>query len=76
MSYEKAMRFARKHRKGIPQSYMGFTTLGQNERRRNPWLGSVWYEPGRDEERRQYIQEYHAETERLLRENPSLKIVD
>jgi hypothetical protein len=55
---------------------LGFSTLGKNERRRVPWLGKVWFEDGMDAERAEYIAEYHRETERLLKENPNLKIVD
>ena len=54
---------------------MGFNTLGSNQRRREPWLGSVWYEPGMDDERNEYIKSYHEETERLLLENPNLEII-
>ncbi len=53
-----------------------FSTLESNERRRNPWLGGVWFEDGRDEERKACIAEYHKETERMLKVNPNLKIVD
>lgn len=75
MSYKKAMKHARNPRKGRNQ-YLGFSTLGANERRKEPWLGSVWFKPGMDEEREKYIEQYHAETERLLRENPNLDLVD
>jgi len=75
MSYVKAMKFARNPRKGKAQ-YMGFGLLGQNERRRIPWLGSSWYEEGREEERKQYIKEWQEETEKMLKANPNLKIVD
>lgn len=75
MSYQKAMRHARNPRKGRRQ-YMGFSLIGPNERRREPWLGSSWFEPGMDEKRRKFIEAYHAETERLLKENPNLKLVD
>lgn len=75
MSYAKAMKFARNPKKGKPQ-YMGFSTLGPSERRRDPWLGSAWYKHGRDEERSEYIKAWHEETERMLKTNPNLKIVD
>jgi len=75
MSYRKAMKFASNPRKGKAQ-YMGFGILGQNERRCIPWLGSAWFEEGREEEREQFIKEWQEETERLLKLNPNLKIVD
>lgn len=53
-----------------------FSTLESNERRRNPWLGGVWYEDGRDEERAEFIAKWHVETERMLKANPNLVIVD
>lgn len=52
-----------------------FSTLGNNERRRTPWLGSVWFEKGRDEERKKFIEDWQKETERMLKINPELKIV-
>lgn len=75
MSYAQAVKFSANHRKRKAQ-YMGFSALEKNQRRRTPWLGSAWFEPGMDEERRAYIAAYQAETERLLRENPDLEIVD
>lgn len=75
MSYEKAMRHARNPKKQRPQP-MGFSTLGPNERRRTPWLGSAWFEPGMDGERTAYIKAYREETARMLKENPKLKLVD
>lgn len=50
--------------------------LGENVRRRSPWLGLAWYEPGMDEKRAAFIHEWEAETERLLKLNPKLRIVD
>ncbi len=75
MSYNKAMKHARNPRKGR-NMYLGFGTLGKNERRKEPWLGSVWFEPGMEEERKRYIEAYHKETERLMKENPNLVLVD
>lgn len=75
MSYEKAMKFSRNPKKGKPQP-MGFSTVGPDERRKEPWLGGAWFAPGMEEERRQYIEAYHAETERMLRENPNLRLID
>ena len=74
MSYEKAMAHARNPKKQRRQP-AGFSTLGPNERRREPWLGGAWYQPGMEEERRLYIEAYRAETERLVKENPELRIV-
>jgi len=75
MSYKKAMKFASNPRKGKAQ-YMGFGILGNNERRRIPWFGSSWYEEGMNEKRAEYIKEWQEETERLLKINPNLKIVE
>ena len=75
MSYEKAVKFSRNPKKGKKQP-PGFSTLAGNERRKEPWLGGAWYEPGMEEERARYIEAYHAETERLLKEHPDLKLVD
>jgi len=75
MSYEKAMRHTRNPKKRRPQP-MGFSTLESNERHCTPWLGSMWFEPGMDEERTAYIKAYREETERMLKENPNLKLVD
>lgn len=75
MSYEKAMKFARNPKKGKAQP-LGFNTLGENKRRREPWLGGCWFAEGMDEEREQYINKYHEETERLIKLNPDLQIVD
>lgn len=53
-----------------------FSTLNDNERRKTPWLGSVWFEQGMEEERARYYEEWEKETQRLLKLNPNLKIVD
>lgn len=74
-SYKKAMKFASNPRKGKIQ-YTGFNVLDKNERHRDPWLGSAWFEPDMEEERKKYIEEYHKETEQLLKENKDLKIVE
>ncbi len=52
-----------------------FNTLGKNERRKSPWLGSAWFEDGMEEKRAEYIRAWQEETERMLKENPNLKIV-
>ena len=52
-----------------------FCTLEQNQRRRTPWLGGSWFEPGKDEKRWRFIEEWKAETARMLKDNPALEIV-
>ena len=52
-----------------------FSILDKNERRRKPWLGAVWFEPGMDEKRKEFIKEWSETTKRLLKENPNLKII-
>jgi len=69
------MKWGKKHPKGTRQPCL-FSTLGENERHDYPWLGSVWYEPGMEEERAQFIKEWREETARMLDANPNLKIVD
>lgn len=78
MSYAKAMKHNKNIRKCRKQRnmYMGFSALAKNERRKLPWLGSAWFKKGMEAEREKYIREYQEETERLLKENPSLKLVD
>ena len=76
MSYKQMMKWNRKHPTGGKPQYMGFSTLSKNERRRSPWLGSSWYEPGRDAERDEFIRQWKLETERMLLENPDLVLVD
>ena len=76
MSYEKAMRHSVGKSRKQANNHFGFSTLASNERRRNPWLGSVWFQPGRDAEREAFIAEWHANTELMLKANPGLVIVD
>jgi hypothetical protein len=76
MSYAKAMKWGKRHPKGIKNNYMGSSILGANERRKSPWLGSAWFEEGMEEERKAYIKEWHEETERLLKANPKLRLID
>ncbi len=52
-----------------------FSTLEAHQRRKNPWLGSAWFEEGMEEKREQFVKEWHKETERLLKINPNLEIV-
>ncbi len=76
MSYAKAMKHSVRKSRKQANNHFGFSTLGTNERRRNPVLGSAWFEPGQEEERAAFIREWHAKTEEMLRLNPSLRIVD
>jgi phage terminase large subunit len=72
VSYAKAI----KHRTPKKQKmHMGFSALAQNERRRNPWLGAAWFEEGMDEERSEYIAQWHKTTEEMLKANPDLVII-
>lgn len=75
MSYEKAMKHSIKKSKMQSNNYFGFSTLAQDERRKNPALGGAWFQEGMEEERAAFIEKWHKETERLLKINPSLKIV-
>ena len=75
MRYAEVMKWNRKHPRGGKAQYMGFSTLGPNERRETPWLGSAWFEPGMKAEREEFIRKWKEETARLLKENPDLKIV-
>lgn len=68
------MRWQRTHRKGTRQPVL-FSTLGQNERRRVPWLGNWAQNPDNTERLKQFCEQYDAETVRLLAENPSLKLI-
>ena len=52
-----------------------FNVLEPKERREIPWLGSYWFEPGREQERADFLADWEAETKRLLKLNPDLKIV-
>jgi len=81
MSYRKAMKF-----KGtkVGKMYMGFSTLAQNERHKTPWFGSSFQVVGlaydtqeeMDAARKKAVENYHAETERLLKENPNLVLLN
>lgn len=73
MSYEKATKRNNRHNKACQP--VGFSPLGPNQRRKEPWLGGGYYEPGMEEARDRAIKAYHAETERLLQENPNLELV-
>ena len=76
MSYAKAMKHNARKSRQQSNNHFGFSTLAANERRRNPVLGSAWFEPGQNQERAQFIQDWHAKTEEMLRQNPYLRIVD
>lgn len=74
-NYKKMFKVWSGHRRNRKRNYMGFATLGANERRETPWLGEEWYKPGMDEKRAEFIAQWRAETARLLKINPNLKIV-
>lgn len=73
--YSQAMRWGKQHPKGTKQPVI-FSTVKSNERRRIPWLGGVWFEEGKDEKRLAFIRQWHEDTEQMLKENPSLIIID
>jgi hypothetical protein len=76
MSYAKAVKHGLRKSLKQANNHFGFSTLAINERRRNPVLGSAWFEPGEEEARAAFIREWHAKTEEMLRQNPNLRIVD
>ena len=53
-----------------------FNLLNSDERRRHAWLGGWQFEPGREEEVKEYHRRYDEETARLLKINPNLKLVN
>lgn len=63
-----------------------FNVLEDNERRRPPWLGGSWFtaeelktgepDPEAEAKRVERYRQWDAETERLLKHNPNLKIVN
>lgn len=76
MSYQKAMRHSVRKSRKQANNHFGFSTLVPGERRRNPILGSAWFELGQEAAREKFIADWHAQTEEMLRQNPQLKIVD
>ena len=58
------------------KNQFGFSTLAKNERRKLPVFGGVWFEPGREDERKAFIAQWQVTTAEMLRLDPSLKIVD
>lgn len=82
MSYEKAMKEKESKPSGHPMAII-FSTVEENERRRLPWLGSAWFEleDGETEEmkaqqRQKFREDWQKETEKMLKENPNLKIIE
>ena len=87
MSYKKAMKctgakYAKRRKKGM---YMGFSQLAENERRRTPILGRAYYdfslgfyqtEKEMNKAREEYIKNWQKETEKMLKANPNLIIID
>ena len=76
MSYTKAMKHSIRKSRKQSTMHFGFSTLGVNERRRRPCFGAWAGDPENAESLKQEIEAYHEETERLLNENPNLKLVD
>ncbi|KKM09975.1 hypothetical protein LCGC14_1722180 [marine sediment metagenome] len=76
--YNRMAKIIRVQRKQNKSRMVGqtFCTLASNERRKSPWLGSAWFEPGRDEARKQFIAAWKEETAQMLIKNPSLVLVD
>lgn len=76
MSYHKAMKHARNVRKCRAQARMnfGFSTLGKNERRKEPWFGS-WTQTATEDEIKAAYAAYHAETARIVAANPNTVLV-
>lgn len=75
MSYRKAMRHKISTSRKQGNNHFGFSTLAPTQRRKTPWLGSAWFEPGKDEERAAFIKQWQQETARLLKENPYLELI-
>ena len=75
MSYAKAMRHTGRKSRKQANNHFGFSTLAPKERRRIPWLGSAWFEEGKEAERNAFIKDWHATTEAMLKADPSLVIV-
>lgn len=76
MNYRQMMKWNRKHPKGGKSQYMGFSFLAPDERRRNPIFGGWQFEEGREDDVAEAIKQYHEETQRLLIQNPNLRLVD
>ncbi len=56
MSYQQAMKHWKNPRKGKKSQPMVFSTGGSED----PWLGGVWFQPGMDEKREQFIKDWKA----------------
>lgn len=76
MSYKKAMKHHRNIRKCRKQARMhfGFSTLGRHQRRKDPWFGS-WVLTATKEQLKAAVDKYHAETVRMLENDPELVLV-
>lgn len=76
--YNRMAKIIRIQRKQNKSRMVGktFCTIEADERRRIPWLGGVWFEPGMEQERAECIAEHQEETARMLQINPNLKIID
>lgn len=83
MSYAKMMKWNSRHRKGIKQMFGGFSDLETNERRRSPRESSAYLdrlfllpEAERLAKTKERQEKWDIETERLLKINPKLILVD
>lgn len=77
------MKWNSHHRKGIKQMFCGFSDLEANERRRSPRESSAYLDhlfslPEAERLAKQEVRQrqWDAETERMLKANPRLKMVD
>jgi hypothetical protein len=82
MSYEKATKESKSKSKGHKMAFI-FSALDANERRKYPLLGSAWFGINKEDDdlnyksdREKYVAKWEKETEKMLKENPSLKIVE
>ncbi len=75
--YNRMAKIIRIQRKQNKSRMVGqtFNTLAPNERRRFPWLGAAWYEPGQDEKRAAFVKKWEAETARMVAVNPNLVLI-
>ncbi len=70
-NYDKAMKHS-----PHSQLYMGFTGLAPNERRGYPWLGSPWFNKGRERERAEFVYNWELDTLHMLKVDDKLVIVE
>lgn len=79
MSYRKMMKWNKCHPSGGKCQYLGFSALGQNERRGMPQYGLAFIEKCLSDKSGEMwkasLREWELETRRLLALNPSLIII-